>query len=100
MAVLVPALVDSGADLSVIPSALARHLGLPAVGRLPVRIPGEPARRRTLYRADVQVHEHRETVELLALGDEALIGRDLLRSLVVILDGPVGEIDVRTASPE
>lgn len=87
-AALVTALVDSGADLSVIPPALARALELPITDVLPVAgVEGVP-RSVAVHAAELEFDEERELVEVVAIGDEALIGRNLLNGFVVTLDGP------------
>jgi predicted aspartyl protease len=101
-AVLLAALVDTGADMTAVPARLARQLELPAVGAVAVR--GADGRRShcTIYAAAVEVEGRRHVLEVLALGTEALVGRDLLRHWIVTLDGPRSELRLRpapTASP-
>ncbi len=87
-AVALAALVDSGADLSVVPESVPRTLGLPSIGEITVHGVGGAARRVPLYAAEVEGAGLRRIIEVVAIGAEALIGRDLINELVVTLDGP------------
>lgn len=86
--VLVTALVDSGADLCVVPAALARQLDLPLTDVLRVAGVGGALRSATVHAAQIELDGVRELVEVVALGEEMLIGRNLLNSFVARLDGP------------
>lgn len=86
-ATAVAALVDSGADITVLPEGVADALDLPQIGELTVRGIGG-TRRVPVYAAEVEVTGWRRLVEVVAVGDEALLGRDVLNAWVVTLDGP------------
>jgi predicted aspartyl protease len=98
-AISVVALVDSGADATVIPQSVARRLRLPVIGTIRVRGVGGASRQAPLYSAVIQVAGTSEPVEVLALGDEILVGRDLLNRWTVALRGPERrlEVDARTS---
>jgi predicted aspartyl protease len=83
----VPALVDSGADITVVPEGVPEALGLPQIGELTVRGIGG-TRRVPVYAAEVEVAGWRRVVEVVAVGGVALLGRDVLNAWVVTLDGP------------
>ena len=91
-AVLLAALVDSGADLTVIPTMVSRELGLHETDRVTVRAAGGAVVPASVYAAQVEVDGVAEIVEVLALGEETLLGRNLLRAVVVTLDGPRDEV--------
>jgi predicted aspartyl protease len=93
-AVSVVALVDSGADATVIPQSVARRLRLPPIGTIRVRGVGGVSRQAPLYSAVIQVAGASEAVEVLALGEEILVGRDLLNRWTVTLRGPQRRLDV------
>ncbi len=86
--VAVVALVDSGADMTVLPQAVVRQIGLPAIGEITVRGVGGASRRVPLYAAQVEAPGVSRVIEVTGLGQEALLGRDLLNGWVVTLDGP------------
>lgn len=90
------ALVDSGADTTVIPLEVATRLRLPRVGEVAVRGVGGARQRATIYMVMVEVAGFRGPVEAIGLGQEGLIGRDLLNRWVVTLRGPqqVMEVEV------
>lgn len=88
------ALVDTGADITVIPQTVARRLRLPAIGSLLVRGVGGTARPTPVYSAVVELVGVREVIEVLALGEEPLVGRDLLNRWTLVLRGPQRELEV------
>jgi len=90
------ALVDSGADLSVLPQGVVRQLGLPAIGEISVRGVGGTPRRVSLHAAQVEVAGAQRVIEVVGVGQEALLGRDLLNMWVVTLDGPGQVLRVET----
>jgi len=83
--VLLRGLVDSGADCTVVPVAIVRQLELPVVGR--VEVAGVMA-------AAAELPGLRTIVRILAMGTEAIIGRDLLNRMVARLDGPAAAVSV------
>ncbi len=86
--VLVPALVDTGADCCVVAMAVARGLRLPAVGRTAVQGVTGPSRMAWVYAARVDLAGVSMLARFVALGSETILGRDVLERLVVRLDGP------------
>jgi predicted aspartyl protease len=87
-AVLLPMLVDTGADCSLIPVRLARTLRLPVVDELNIVGVGNRAQRVSVHAARLRVGRMRLLARVAALGDEALLGRELLNLIVMRLDGP------------
>lgn len=91
---LLSALVDTGADLSVLPQGLPARLRLPAVGRLTVAgVEGLP-RPLPLYAVEVAVNGYRSIVRAVSLGTTPLIGRDLINKITIHLHGPEAALDV------
>ena len=97
--VLVTALVDTGADATIIPQALARRLNLPVLADVGVGGSGGLSQRATVHAAFVEVAGARWPVQVIALGAESLVGRDLLNQWVVTLRGPQRVLELRTRSP-
>ncbi len=89
-AVVLTALVDTGADMTVIPQHVARELRLPFVRRIQVFGVDGSARLATVNSVEVEIRGFQDLVEAVAFGNEALIGRDLLNRWVAHLDGPKG----------
>jgi predicted aspartyl protease len=81
-------LVDTGADCTLIPTRIARSLHLPIVDRVEVQGVGGRARSATVHAARLRVGTLRALVRVVAFGDEALLGRDILNRLVLQCDGP------------
>ncbi len=94
-AIFLVALVDTGADVSVVPDELARRLGFPAVGEINVQGVDGVTRRATVYAAEIETDVVRQAVEVVGLEQEALIGRDLLNLWTVILHGPERAMEIR-----
>jgi predicted aspartyl protease len=92
-----PAKVDTGADMTVIPRRLAAELGLTPFSRVLVQgFRGQPEMTRT-YPADVNVNGY--TIEFAELilneaENELLLGRDVLNELVLVLNGPASIVEV------
>ncbi|MCX6842945.1 MAG: retroviral-like aspartic protease family protein [candidate division WOR-3 bacterium] len=99
----VAALIDSGADMSVVPARVARLIALVPKGIVQVQgYRDEEAELRPEY--FVRISYERHEVELPVVGDECpevLLGCDFLRHLVVRLDGPRQELTLEygTGSP-
>lgn len=91
------ALVDSGADTTVIPLEVATRLRLPRVGEIAVRGVGGAKLHASIYVAMVEVAGFRGPVEAIGLGQEGLIGRDLLNRWVVTLRGPQQAMEVEVS---
>ena len=97
-AIVLAALVDTGADGTFIPERVATQLGLPLVDHLTVEgVAGGRAPAR-VYAATVELGPLRTLCRLVAFEDEAILGRDLLNRLVVLLDGPRLEASLRKPS--
>lgn len=85
----VTALLDTGADITIVPSYLP-----PALQALPFRevylrpIGGARIGPVPTYFVEFELDGHREPVEVVALGDEVIAGRNWLNSLRITLDGP------------
>ena len=82
------ALVDTGANRTVLPSAIAERLGLAIRTRLPVGY--ADGRQESVGVTEPLAIEidGRETVdEALVLGDEVLIGQTVLEKLNLLVDG-------------
>lgn len=93
-AVLLPALVDTGADLTVVPAAMTRQLRLSETDHVTIRAGGIEMGPASVYAAQIELDGVTEIVEVLALGEETLLGRNLLRTVVVTLDGPQGHLTI------
>jgi len=93
-ATAVAALVDSGADVTVLPEGLPQALGLPQVGEVTVRGVAGTAR-VPVFAARVEAAGRRWIAEVVGVGGEALLGRDLLNHWVVTLDGPRRSLHLR-----
>ncbi len=93
-AVLLAFLVDTGADISVVPEVVARELRLPATSQISVRGVAGTLRSARVYAGEVETGGVRSLVEVVGIGDEALIGRDLLNRWTLTLHGPQRVLDI------
>jgi len=87
-AVLLPMLVDTGADCTLIPASIVRRLGLPRIDVIGVSGVGGGKVRATVHAASVELGGVRVVARIVAFADEAILGRDVLNQTVVRLDGP------------
>ncbi len=92
--VFLSALVDTGADISVLPQGLPARLGLPAVDRVVVAGVDSPPRPLPVYAAEVALNGYRTVIRAVSLGAAPLIGRDFLNRITVRLHGPEAILDV------
>jgi predicted aspartyl protease len=93
------ALVDTGADLSVLPQSVVAALGLPQVSTTRIQGVTGVAESTPVHAATLEVAGTRALAEVVAWGDEAIVGRDILARFVLELDGPRETLTVRVATP-
>ncbi len=93
--VMVSMLVDTGADCTLVPATIANQLRLPQVGVIAVSGLGGATLRATVHAAVLDLGPIEMLVRVVALADEAILGRDVLASCVLELDGPSARIELR-----
>ena len=87
----VPAQVDTGADLTVVPDSVVRQLRLASRGDMTISGFGADPEMRPTYLVQIQVHDLTAfKVEVLSdpTGSYILLGRDVLNHFRLVLDGP------------
>lgn len=92
------ALIDSGADATIVPIRMIESLGLQVDNRKFLVSPWGERRQVDVYLLDVQVGKTKfPVVEIVAddYGNEFILGRNVLNKLAVLLDGPNTELDLR-----
>lgn len=93
-------LLDTGADITAIPETLEHLLHLYAVSR--IQIENVDSTSRVVYTYTVRLEIGALIVphiEVILTGlDFAIIGRDVLRRLYLLLNGPAQNFDLRTTS--
>ena len=89
--------IDTGSDLCAVPERLLATLDLPPVRAVRVVGFAGTAREAVVYRVDLEIDGLVfPRVEALATGRPyALVGRNVLRRLVLRLDGPKEQLDLR-----
>lgn len=89
----IDALIDSGADGTLVPQVLLDELGAPLVDQIRVRSQWGEARLAGLYTVDLGIANIRlPAIEVVGdPGAEIILGRDVLNRLRLMLDGPAGE---------
>jgi predicted aspartyl protease len=97
-AVMLPMLIDTGADCTLVPASIIGRLGLPQVDVIGVTGVGGARRRATVHAASVELGALRLLVRVVAFADEAILGRDVLNHAVVVLDGPGLAVSVKARS--
>ena len=86
-----PAQLDTAADRTVLPAALVGELDLPRTGTITVEGIGGIVATMALHQADVKMPGlASSTIEVAVSDGESwiLIGRDILNSVRIVLDGP------------
>lgn len=89
-------LVDTGADLSMLPESTAAALALPVVSSVRLQGVTGVAQSVRVHAAKFELAGKTRLVEVACLGEEALIGRDILNAFVMKLDGPRGVLELRS----
>jgi predicted aspartyl protease len=97
-AVMLPMLVDTGADGTLVPARIVRRLGLPPVDGVAVSGVDGLKQRATVHLASVELGELRVKARIIAFADEAILGRDVLNQGIVTLDGPSLAISLQPAA--
>jgi predicted aspartyl protease len=95
-AAMVRMLVDTGADCTLIPVKLARTLRLPVVDKAEIQGVGAKPQEANVHAARIRLGSLRVLARVVALGDECLVGRDILNRVVLHLDGPAQILQVTT----
>lgn len=92
--ILLHAVVDTGADCSVIPERTANMLRLPIVDMVSVQGFAGDGKPRPIYAARLRIADLNILARVVALGSEPLLGRDVLNRLVLHVDGPAHKLRV------
>jgi predicted aspartyl protease len=92
--VLLLALIDSGADITVIPESVTAQADLPVTGNVRVRGVGGSPRRLLVHAAALEGAGEIQVVEVVGFGDETLLGRNVLNLWTLTLHGPEQELEV------
>jgi predicted aspartyl protease len=90
------AIVDTGADGTLIPQSLIDEIEAPLVDDVRVRSPWGKWRYLQLFTVDMDIGRFRlPAVEVVGddLGDEIILGRNVLNQLRLLLDGPAGQVE-------
>jgi len=80
-------LVDTGADITVIPSDVAERY-FPVGGAVGIRGVTGVVQEAILYRVEIEFGGLRRTLLLAGFGSEVIVGRDSLNRLNINLEGP------------
>ena len=96
----VPAQLDYAADRTVFPESLVKSLGLPQVGAIQLGAFGGSVYTSPVYAVLLGVHDLPPSPMVVAANSEEswiLLGRDVLNSHRVILDGPRLTLEIDTS---
>lgn len=91
------AIIDTGADGTLIPLALVDKLGAPFVDDIRIRSHWEEWRNVQLFTVDVGIGDIRlPAIEVVGdpAGIEIVLGRNLLNRMAMILDGPENLVEL------
>lgn len=93
-----PALLDTGADASLIPLVYLDRLRLKPVRQESLRSQWGERRSIGIYHIEMRIGDslHLPWVEVVGdeLGDEVLLGRNVLNQLRIVLNGPGQSVEV------
>ena len=89
------ALVDTGADIACLPSAIINALGAePAGTSLVVGANNTPIGYRDSYFLEFEIESTKKLVEVIAMGKEVILGRSLINEFILQLHGPTQELSI------
>lgn len=97
--VLLPMLVDTGSDCTLVPASVVRQLGLPPADFVAVLGVTGGKRRAVMHAAALEFGDLSIVARVVSFSHEALLGRDVLNQLLVTLDGLTGAISIRQPRP-
>jgi predicted aspartyl protease len=86
--VMVPMLVDTSADCTLIPTSIVERLGLPLVDVIGVTGVGGATTRAAVHAAVLELGALQVVARVVAFASEAILGRDVLNQVCMTLDGP------------
>lgn len=97
------AYLDTGADGTVVPHKLLEEIGAEVVYRNNMRSQWGESRRVNMYSINIEVDgEYLSAIDVVGdeLGNELLLGRNVLNRLIILLDGFKNQTDVLTRRPQ
>lgn len=94
------ALVDTGADATIVPIAHLRQIKAKKIDQATLRSQWGERRAVALYAVALEINQYRfDAIRVVGdeIGDEVILGRNLLNRLRLLLDGPAGMVEVLDA---
>ena len=91
------AIVDTGADGTLVPQSLLDQIGAPFIDEVRARGQWGSWRNLQMFTVDIRVEGLRlSAVEVVGddEGEEIILGRNILNRLRLLLDGPAGQVEV------
>ena len=85
------AVVDSGADITIVPIDILEQLKARRIGQTDIRESTGLVRTMSVFAGDVRIGDlvvHSVRIAAARTGEEIILGRNVLNQLVVTLDGP------------
>ena len=92
--VALAAVVDTGADITLIPEPVARALELPVTSQIRLAGVTGAAEGADVCAAALDLAGKSLLVEVAAFGEETIVGRDVLKRFVLQLDGPAALLEI------
>jgi len=88
-------LVDTGADMTYLPTAIINALGAERASTYnAVGINGVSIGPANTYFLEFEIATTKKLVEVIAVGDEPILGRNLINEFVFELHGPTQELSI------
>ena len=94
------ALVDTGADATIVPIAHLRQIKAKKIDQATLHSQWGERRAVALYAVALEINQYRfDAIRVVGdeIGDEVILGRNLLNRLRLLLDGPAGMVEVLDA---
>lgn len=89
--------LDTGADICALPDVLIAELAVPPVGTVRAAGYAGDLREMVVYRVDIEINDvtHRRVKALSSRRSYVIIGRNILQSYLLRLDGPRARLELR-----
>lgn len=94
--VKIDALLDTGADITCLPRAIIKALGAERASVHNVAgINGSPIGPADGYFLEFEIATKKRIYEVIAVGDEPILGRNIINEFIIELQGPIKKLEIR-----
>jgi len=94
--VKIDALLDTGADITCLPRSIIKALGAERASVYNVAgINGSSIGSADGYFLEFEIAAKKRIYEVIAVGDEPILGRNIINEFIIELQGPIKKLEIR-----